>query len=99
MSVGIGRHKIIRMFLTEYLYLTLAGTAAGILLVCIFVFPLHDVIKNALDMPYKFIGIQKTAHLALKTVLINFGIMLLAASLSFFRILKYEPATLAEEQT
>ena len=99
LSVGIGRKKIIRVFLTEYFYLTLAGTAAGILLVCIFVFPLHTVIKNALDMPYKFIGIQKTALLALKTVSINFGIMLLATSLSFFRILKYEPATLAEEQT
>ena len=98
LSVGIGRKKIIRVFLTEYFYLTLAGTAAGILLVCIFVFPLHTVIKNALDMPYKFIGIQKTALLALKTALINFGIMLLASSLSFFRILKYEPANLAEEQ-
>ena len=86
------------MYFTEYLYLMLAGTVAGILLVCIFVFPLYDVIKNALDMPYKFIGINNTLFLVLKTLIINFVIMILALSLSFFRILKYEPAILSEEQ-
>ena len=98
LSVGVSRRKIIQMYFTEYLYLMLAGTAAGIGLVCIFVFPLYEVMKQALDMPYKYIGIYNTLFLALKTVLINFVIMILALSLSFFRILKYEPAILSEEQ-
>lgn len=99
LSVGVGRKKILEVFLTEYFYLMLAGTAAGILLVSIVVFPLHTVIKNVLEMPYKFIGIDKTLLLILKTILINFGMLLLAASLSFFKILKYEPSILAEVQS
>ena len=50
------------MFLLEYLYLTLLGAAAGIGLAMIVVLPLHDVIKQSIDMPYKFIGMGNMAR-------------------------------------
>jgi putative ABC transport system permease protein len=99
MSVGVGKKKIIGLFLTEYLYLIAAGTVVGILLVCIFVFPLHTAIKDMLDLPYRFVGVKRTILLMAKTVLINLGMLLLSASFSFVKILKYEPAILAEEQS
>lgn len=98
LSVGIGKGKIIRVFLTEYLYLTVLGTIAGILLICIFAFPLHSVIKQILDSPYSFIGLEKTIFLIFKTLFVNIVIMLIGASFSFCKIISSEPAILAEEQ-
>lgn len=99
LSVGIGKIKIIQIFLLEYIYLMLAGIVSGITLAIVFLLPLHNVIKQALNLPYKFIGINRIAVLSLKTVAINIIILLLAASVSFFKLLKLEPAILAEEQT
>lgn len=42
LSVGIPKEKILQVFLLEYLYLMLVGVTAGIVLVLIFVFPLHE---------------------------------------------------------
>ena len=98
LSVGIAKKKIAEIFLREYIYLLIAGTAAGIVLVCIFMLPLHTVIKQALDIPYKFIGIDKAILLALKTVIVNTVILLISISLTFFKLIKLEPAILAEEQ-
>ena len=98
LSVGIGKKKIIQVFLLEYIYLMFTGIIAGIVLTIIFFMPLHSVIKQSLNLPYKFIGFDRVALLSLKTIVINFVILLLAASLSFYRIMKYEPAILAEEQ-
>ena len=98
LSVGIKKKKILQVFLTEYIYLVLAGVTAGIVLVCIFAFPLHSVIKHILDLPYKFVSIDKMIWLGFKTVVINVVILLLAVSLSFVKIIKSEPAVLAEEQ-
>jgi putative ABC transport system permease protein len=98
LSVGIGKRKIIRVFLTEYFYLTVSGAIAGILLVCIFVFPLHSVIKQILDIPYSFIGLKNMAFLMFKTLFVNIIIMLIGASFSFCKIISSEPSVLAEEQ-
>lgn len=99
LSVGIERKTIIQVFLLEYIFLMLLGIIAGILLTILFLFPLHHVIKQALDLPYKFIGLDKLVLLIFKTVALNSGILFFAASLSFYKILKLEPAILAEEQT
>lgn len=98
LSVGIEKKKIVNVFLLEYLYLMLAGVAAGILLVCIFVFPLHSVIKQMLNIPYKFIGIEKFAGLIVTTIAVNAGILFFSTFFSFFKILKFEPAVLAKEE-
>ena len=99
LSVGVGRGKIIQMFLLEYLYLTLFGTAAGVGIAAIFVLPLHNVIKQSLDMPYKFIGAGKMCVLCLIVLAVNLFILLVACSFTFVKIIKTEPAILSEEQT
>lgn len=98
LSVGITRNRIIGMFLLEYLYLTLLGAFAGIGLSMIVVLPLHDVIKQAVDMPYKFIGMGNMCLLALYVIFIDLVMLLLACSTSFADMIRTEPAILTEEQ-
>lgn len=99
LSVGITKNKIIKMFLLEYGILMSLGIGAGLLLVGIFLLPLHDVIKQFVDMPYQFIGIGNILLLALQTIGINVLILLVASSLSFYRIMKLEPAILVGDQS
>ncbi|MBQ3665087.1 MAG: FtsX-like permease family protein [Lachnospiraceae bacterium] len=98
LSVGIGKKKIMQVFLIEYIYLMLAGIVSGIILTIVFLLPLHSVIKQTLHLPYIFIGFYRIAFLSFKTIGINFAILLLALSFSFYQIMKLEPAILAEEQ-
>jgi len=99
LSVGISRKKIIEMFLLEYLYLTAFGTVTGTSLICMIVLSLHDVIKQSLALPYKFIGMEKMGGLFLTVGGINLLMLLLACSLTFMKIIRTEPAILSEEQT
>ena len=99
LSVGISRKKIIQMFLLEYLYLTAFGTVTGTGSICMVVLSLHDVIKQSLALPYKFIGMEKMGGLFLTVGGINLLMLLLACSLTFAKIIRTEPAILSEEQT
>ena len=99
LSVGISRKKIIQMFLLEYLYLTAFGTVTGTGIICMIVLSLHDVIKQSLALPYKFIGMEKMGGLFLTVGGINLLMLLLACSLTFAKIIRTEPAILSEEQT
>ena len=96
-SVGVSRACIIKIYLMQYTILTILGTSSGIVLVAIFLAPLHDIIKQFVDMPYKFIGILRVSELALITFGTNMAIVLVASSLSFYRVMKMEPAYLAGE--
>lgn len=98
LSVGISKGRIAGIFFREYIYLMLSATAAGIIFVCIFLLPLHNIIKQQLDMPYKFIDIYNAAGLALLTAGVNLVILLAAVSMTFFKLIRLEPAMLAEEQ-
>ena len=99
LSVGIQKTVIIKSFFLEYFYLTAGGVLAGICFICIIVFPLYQAIKNALSLPYQFVGFISMAKIAGTTLLINGFILLVAVSFSFFKIIKTEPAILAEEQS
>ncbi len=99
LSIGISRRKIVQIFFLEYLYLTLLGTAAGIGIVSVFVIPLHQVIKQTVDMPYRLTDFGSLALLVLVVLGINLLILLASCSLTFTRILRTEPAHLTEEQT
>ena len=98
LSAGISKQKIIRIFLTEYLYLLAAGFILGTLAVCLFIFPLYPTIRRTLDLPYKFTGFRGMALLALRTLLIDIVLLGISVGASFVNILKKQPAELAEEQ-
>lgn len=97
LSVGIGKSKIIEIFLIEYIYLLSVGIILGILLVSVFIFPLHSVIKSIIDIPYKFVNIMQFIIIVADTIAINVGILAIAVSLSFYRIWRLEPAILIGE--
>ena len=97
LSVGASKGKILLMFLTEYLLLFAAGTVLGIAASLIFLLPLHDVLKTALDMPYKLISAGQAFGIAAKTLAINAGMLAAALSFTFITIMKQEPAMLTGE--
>ena len=97
LSVGISRGKIVQIFFLEYLYLTLLGTGAGIGIVSVFVIPLHQIIKQTVNMPYRLINFGGLALLILAVCGVNLLILLISCSLTFTKILRTEPAHLTEE--
>ena len=97
LSVGCGKGRILMMFLSEYLLLFAAGTVLGIITSLIFLLPLHDVLKTALDMPYKLISAGQAVGIAAKTLAINAGMLAAALSFTFITIMKQEPAMLTGE--
>lgn len=97
LSVGCTKGQVLRLFAAEYLWLFILGTAAGILLVCVLLLPLHDVIKTALELPYKLISAGGAAAITAKTLLIDLTMLAAALSFTFRQIMKTEPALLAEE--
>ena len=99
LSIGISKSKIVKIFFLEYLYLTLAGSFTGIGLTAVFLIPLHDLIKKSVDLPYRFIGTERTLFLCLIVLTVNLIILVGAYSFTFFKIVKTEPAILMEEQT
>ena len=98
LSAGCPRGKVLKYFLAEYLALFAAGAAAGMVLICIFLIPLHSEVKNALEMPYKLISWNDAVKLVIRTLAIDLAMLALAVSFTFFGILKTEPAMLMEEQ-
>ena len=99
LSIGISKAKVVKIFFIEYLYLTLAGTFAGIGVTAILLIPMHDLIKRSVDLPYRFIGTDKTVLLCLLVLAVNLIILIAAYSFTFFKIMRTEPAILMEEQT
>lgn len=99
LSVGISRQKIVQIFFLEYLYLTLFGTAVGIGAVSVVVIPLHQIIKQSVNMPYRLTGFGELGLLCLLVLGINLVILLAGCSLTFTKIIRTEPAHLTEEQT
>ena len=97
LSVGISRGKIVQIFFLEYLYLTLLGTGAGIGIVSVFVIPLHQIIKQTVNMPYRLTNFGGLALLILAVCGVNLLILLISCSLTFTKILRTEPAHLTEE--
>ena len=97
LSVGCTKGKVLRLFAAEYLWLFVLGAAAGIMLVCVLLLPLHDVIKTALELPYKLISARGAAVITAKTLLIDLVMLAAALSFTFRQIMKTEPALLAEE--
>ena len=97
LSVGCTKGQVLKLFAAEYLWLFVLGAAAGILLVCILLLPLHDVIKTALELPYKLISVRGAAAITAKTLLIDLAMLAAALSFTFRQIMKTEPALLAEE--
>lgn len=97
LSVGCTKGRILRLFAAEYLWLFAAGALAGILLVCIILLPLHNVIKTALELPYKLISAGGAAVITAKTLLTVLVMLAAALSFTFVRIMKIEPALLTEE--
>ena len=98
LSAGCPRGRVLKYFLAEYLALFAAGAAAGMVLICIFLIPLHSEVKNALEMPYKLISWNDAVKLVIRTLAIDLAMLALAVSFTFFGILKTEPAMLMEEQ-
>ena len=98
-SIGISKAKIVKIFFLEYLYLTLAGTFAGISITAVLLLPLHNLIKRSVDLPYRFIGTEQTIELCLLVLAVNLIILIAAYSFTFFKIMRTEPAILMEEQT
>ncbi len=97
LSVGCTKGQVLKLFAAEYLWLFVLGAAAGILLVCILLLPLHDVIKTTLELPYKLISVRGAAAITAKTLLIDLAMLAAALSFTFRQIMKTEPALLAEE--
>lgn len=97
LSVGCTKGQVLRLFAAEYFWLFVIGAAAGIVLVCILLLPLHDVIKTALELPYKLISARGAAAITAKTLLIDLVMLAAALSFTFRQIMKTEPALLAEE--
>lgn len=99
LSIGISKAKVVKIFFIEYLYLTLAGTFAGIGVTAVFLVPMHNLIKHSVDLPYRFIGTDKTVLLCLLVLAVNLIILIAAYSFTFFKIMRTETAILMEEQT
>ena len=99
LSVGISKTKIVKIFFTEYLYLTLAGSFAGIGITAILLMPMHNLIKKSVDLPYRFIGAEKTILLCFIVLAVDLIILAAAYSFTFYKIMRTEPAVLMEEQT
>lgn len=98
LSAGCPRGRVLKYFLSEYLFLFAAGALSGILLVCVFLLPLHEEVKAVLEMPYKLISLSGAAILAAKTAAVDIAMLALAVSFTFVGILRTEPAMLMEEQ-
>ena len=98
LSVGICRSRIVKIFLLEYLYLTLLGTVSGAVFSAVIVLPLHNVIKQSMDLPYKFIGFGNMVLLFIAVLCVNILILLIACSVTLANIIRTEPAILTEEQ-
>ena len=90
---------MLKYFAFEYLLLFAAGAAAGMVLICIILLPLHEQVKAALDMPYKLISPAGAISLAARTLGIDLVMLAAAVSVTFAGILRTEPALLMEEQT
>lgn len=97
LSVGCTKTKILQLFLTEYLLLFATGTILGILTALMFLLPLHGVLKEALDMPYRLISLKQAAGLLGKTLSINIVMLAAALSFTFITVMKQEPAQLTGE--
>jgi len=97
-SAGCPRGKVLRYFLSEYLFLFAVGAVAGIVLVCVFLLPLHGELKELLDMPYKLVSFGGAVSLVARTVSVDTAMLAVGVSFTFFGILKTEPAMLMEEQ-
>ena len=99
LAAGCPRSRVLKYFAFEYLLLFAAGAAAGMLLICIILLPLHEQVKAALDMPYKLISPAGAFSLAARTIGIDLVMLAAAVSVTFAGILRTEPALLMEEQT
>ena len=91
-------HSIINIFIHEYLYLLLIGYIFGVILVCIFVYPLYSLLSQIIDIPYKTIGIAELLTVLVRVLAVNLLMMGISVSFSFIRIIKQEPTIMAEEQ-
>lgn len=98
LSVGIPKSRIINMFIYEYLYLLLTGYIFGVILVCIFVYPLYPLLSQIIDIPYKTIDIAELLAVLVCVLAVNLLMMGISVSFSFIRIIRQEPAVMAEEQ-
>lgn len=97
LSVGCTKARILALFATEYLWIFASAAVSGILLVCIVLLPLHNVIKTALELPYKLISAGGAAAITAKTLLTDLAMLAAALSFTFIKIMQIEPAMLTEE--
>lgn len=98
LSVGISKSRIINMFIHEYLYLLLIGYIFGVILVCIFVYPLYPLLSQIINIPYITIGFVELLTVLIRVLAVNLFMIGISVSFSFIRIIKQEPAIMAEEQ-
>ena len=61
--------------------------------------PLHQIIKQTVNMPYRLTNFGGLALLILAVCGVNLLILLVSCSLTFTKILRTEPAHLTEEMT
>lgn len=97
LSVGCTKGRILKLFTLEYLWLFIFGALAGVMAVSIVLLPLHDVIKTALELPYKLISAGRAAVVTAKAMLVDLAMLTAALSFTFWNIMKTEPAKLTEE--
>lgn len=89
-SFGTSKKILLLVLIAELFLLILLGTAAGIGFVCIFVFPFHELIKVTFSIPYLMPEGKEIVSLALKTLLINAIVCVVASVKTFYELVHLE---------
>ena len=97
LAVGITRDKISLIFIWEYTIIIIIATLIGIATTCFFILPFQNAIRQILKVPYYTASFKVLLQIGLQTILINILTCTLAATYSFYRIRKVNPAKMLKE--
>lgn len=99
LSVGIGKNRILSIFLLEYGIVALAAFLTAVAAASLVLFPFQMAIAQAVNLPYVKSSIGSFLALCGEILAIDIGIVLVSSVYSFTWIWRKDPAEMVKEVT
>lgn len=85
-SFGTRKKTIVAILIAEMLMIVIVSTLVGIGLVCLFVIPFHQMLKETFSIPYLMPNVNEIVWMGIKTFLINILVCFLASVKAFYEL-------------
>ena len=97
LTVGIGKNKIISIFLLEYVMVAVMSLVSAIALISIVIVFFRNAIQNFLGVPFIPVQALDSLRIILRLILVHIVVLCCSVTSSFYWIYKKNPSDMIKE--